>query len=239
MAFKFNQKPFNEQKIYDSITIQIKNGTTKSKKALLKEVKDFCYTIYKNVNDSAQKQFESKQCILYDGDINSKIMTIGKDLGKEELEKNKLLIGPTGSLYRYCELMLDIDSFKCNLVPFKSSYNNQFSIYTQAKFYYTVKSMIEIIKPKAIVTLGFDTCATLCLMPYNSIINVIVNQVALGTQGIPIFPAVHPSYLLRNGITIESIKTNKKHRRNFKELFFGQIYKAVQETQIEEGNDCE
>ena len=191
---------------------------------VIKEQAEFTY---KNLSKKEKELFEFDTCVLCDGSVNANVLTIARDLGRDEVEEGVPLIGAAGSLFRYIEMKMRVESFKCNIVPYKPWNNKVFPKQIREKFYPIVYSLMELVKPKAIIVLG-NEAFELFTGVYGGITNFAQDEKPIyeAKFDLPLFAAVHPSYLTRQGITIESLKTNRNHKKIFKELFFHNIYRA-------------
>ena len=186
---------------------------------------------YNNLKEDQRLLFDSNKCILYDGPIDARLMIITRDLGKDELEKEVPLIGAAGSLVRFALAAYDKEAFLCNTVPFKPISNTPFPQEIRNKFKIILDSIIDIVNPKAIVTLGLEAYSH-----FNSNFNgSILGRVQEGYvdwvdkkngKRRRIYPACHPAFLIRKGITINTLKERTADIDMFKQLFFKPIYKA-------------
>jgi len=193
----------------------------------LKLIKEQAELTYQKLSDKERTLFEFDKCVLCDGPINSKVLAIARDLGRDEVEEEVPLIGPAGSLFRFIEMKLGVESFKCNVVPYKPHYNKVFPKQVREKFYPIVHSLIELVKPKAVIIMGNEALELFTGIS-GGILNFVMEERPIyeAKFNLPLFPIAHPSYIIRQGVTLESLKTNKNDKKVFKELFFHNIYAA-------------
>ncbi len=196
----------------------------------LLELKNKSLQIYNNLSDKEKQLFEYDKCVLCDGPIDSKIVVVARDLGREEIQKGVPLIGAAGLLFRFVETGLGCDSFLCNTVPFKPVGNKSFPLEIRHKFKIIIECIIrDIIKPKAVIVIGNEALETFVYPRYRGITQYANEdgfEVDYCNHKLMIFPIVHPSYLIRQGLTLKSLKESREHNRMFKELFFRNIYRA-------------
>lgn len=173
-----------------------------------------------------KREFERDICVLSDGEHPNKVMTVARDLGEDEIKEGVPLIGRAGSLFRLVEMDLKVESFKTNLVPFKPVNNKAFSYATSQEFKSVLLDLIDLVQPLAIITLGKE--ATNFFIPVSSILEAAQHSFSWSNKDeqIKIFPCAHPSYLLRNGVTLNTIKTDQKCKMLFRDLFFKNIFSA-------------
>lgn len=193
------------------------------------QIKEQAEQIYQSLTEKEKQLFHCDKCVLYDGSVESRIVTIARDLGKDEIEKGVPLIGAAGSIFRFVEAAFEYPTFKINTVPFRPTDNIVFPLEIRKKFKNIIDSIIEVVNPRAIIVMGNEALETFVYPRYRGITQYANDdgfEMLYKGRKLQIFPVVHPSYLIRQGINFKSLKDNKEHNKIFKELFFKNIYRA-------------
>ena len=200
-------------------------------------VKRLALDIFENLPDNDKSQFESNKLVLYSGSPKSKIMVVARDLGSEELKHSIPLIGPAGKLFRVVEESLLRQNFihepiyTTNTVPFKPRQNIAFTKSIRKKFRPVLLQQIFIVKPIVIISMGLEAFEFLTGVSSSIIKEVCSNNNHYSMADINprciVIPCVHPSYMARKGVSVNSISVNEEHRKLFTNLFLKPIYRAV------------
>jgi uracil-DNA glycosylase family 4 len=173
--------------------------------------------------------------VIGEGMIDSKIMIIARDLGREEVTKGRPLIGEAGQIVRQVLLYLGIGSnvYMTNLVPYKPFNNTVFSPTIRKAFVPILTEQIKIIQPKCIITLGKESAEEIIGMTgsvLSGIKNYYLNSSCFLVENIlnsnvncNIFPAVHPSFILRKGINKNNVAYGIKNKN---ELFMNYFFNS-------------
>ena len=194
-------------------------------------VKKLALSIYnQKLTKEEKEEFDSNILVLSCGTLNCDIITVARDLGKDEIEQRKPLIGEAGQLFRNLEKVFDIETYKTNIVPFRPKNNKVFSESIRKKFYIILEKQIELVNPKIIFALGNEALEFFTGYKSGIIERIRNNNVYLYKKSIKVIPVVHPSFLVRNGISIKSLleseKLNEQQEDLYLNLFFEQIKKG-------------
>jgi len=204
----------------------LKNGDL-----VLKKIEELALSIYKNLSNSEKDLFEYSKCVLSDGPIDAKMMVVARDLGKDEIEEEVPLIGQAGSLFRLAENELGIETYKTNIVPFKPKNNQAFPKEIRTKFRPVLLYQIKLVKPEIIIAMGNESLSELTGLSAGGIMQKIYEGDVFNSAKdiLPkclIYPCIHPSFLIRKGITMESLKTDSDHKQLVTELLISPLFKA-------------
>ena len=153
-------------------------------------------------NSSLKKN--ANKLVVFDGDINSKIMFIGEAPGKEEDEQGKPFVGRAGKLFNKMLSAINLSRTKIyitNVVPWRPPENRTPTDKEILEFLPFLQKQIEIIKPSIIYLLGATASKAILSTPislgklrgkwhkYNSIkLN----------YSIDVLVSYHPAFLLRS-----------------------------------------
>ena len=162
--------------------------------------------------------------IVGDGSLDSTSMVIARDLGADEVQEKKPLIGRAGKLFRAALKHYNLSVYMTNLVPYKPKDNIAFPSRIRDKFVGALKNQIDIIQPEIILTLGKES---LEFMLGHKVVGVMKelddyylgenfnNRRQIGSSGATTFwsaghsfylyPMLHPSYFVRKGIDSTNI----------------------------------
>jgi len=201
-----------------------------NKERKLEQIYEEIISMQQKLSSKEKKEFGSSKCILYSGDVNSKTVVIGKDLGWSELKQSIPLADKSGMFFRFIESTMKVSSFITVAVPFKAESYKGFSQELRMKFRPFIKEIIRTIDPKSVIVLGNEA---LSLMTDNCSGIMSWSQDdpvywQMGDKSYNTFPVIHPSYLTMKDVTFQSLKTNHHHKKLFKELFFRNLLKAHQ-----------
>jgi len=150
--------------------------------------------------------------ILYDGNLNAKIMVVARDLGKDEVEQGKPLIGRAGALFRACMANVGLslnDVILTNTVPYKPTNNIAFSEYVRGCFAGCFRSLVQLVGPDIFITLGKEATEAVIGNGFGSVLKLVEGtkqtkdlwfyNVTGKDSGAWVCVCAHPSYLLRMG----------------------------------------
>lgn len=207
----------------------------------IEKIKEYCIQIYNELTPPEKELFDYPKCVLCDGDVNSKLMIIARDLGADEVKREIPLIGAAGQLVRFLESLylqsniLTQRIYITNIVPFKPKDNKVFPLDIRVKFLPILKLQILLVKPKAIIALGNEALSTLSNSAFGlGIINETIhgkihNLSEYFEHSCPVIPSCHPSYLLRKGVTINTLgeKNAEEQRKYFQELLAQPMKRAI------------
>lgn len=147
--------------------------------------------------------------VLGEGNLSSVIMCIGEAPGYWEDQKGRPFVGAAGKLLD--ELLLSIklprkDVFISNVICYRPPQNRDPSPEEISAFQPYIDRLIELIKPKVIVTLGRFSMGK--FLPGVKITSVHGKPYVVNWKGreITIFPMFHPAAGLRSGEVMQKIK---------------------------------
>ncbi len=184
----------NEKKLVQSDF----NKNTGDKKTQIDEViKDL-----KNHKSSLQKS--ATKLVVYDGNLNAKVMLIGEAPGRDEDQQGIPFVGRAGQLLNKMLLAINLereDVYITNVVNWRPPDNRTPNDNEILEFLPFLQRQIDIIKPKFIFLLGGVAAKAILSTP-----------LALGKlrgkwheykslnleQGIPTIASYHPAFLLRS-----------------------------------------
>lgn len=164
---------------------------------------------------------DEKNPIIYDGNRGADIMVIARDLGYNEVQEEKPLIGKAGQLFRKLINFMNIEDniYMTNLVPYKPKDNKVFPDNVRDKFYCLLMEQIDHVDPEVIVTLGKKVVSDLFrnrninsltgfmkkyYKKYNENdydLDYFEQQIYVDERTEKLLPCYHPSYLLRKGVS--------------------------------------
>ncbi len=174
------------------------NKNTGDKKTQIDEViKDL-----KKHNSSLQKM--ATKLVVYDGNLNAKVMLIGEAPGRDEDQQGIPFVGRAGQLLNKMLLAINLqreDVYITNVVNWRPPDNRTPNDEEILEFLPFLQRQIDIIKPKFIFLLGGVAAKAILSTP-----------LALGKlrgkwheykslnleQGIPTIASYHPAFLLRS-----------------------------------------
>lgn len=212
----------------------------------MKKLKNKYKIIRESLDDKPFDNIQDTKPIVADGLLNSDIMIIGRDLGKNEVLKERPLIGKSGLLFRSALVEISmLEVYMTNLVPYKPEHNNAFSKEIIDKFKPLLRNQIEMNHPKIIIPLGKNATKTVLnnksisglknfldnyygfdinLKPTNNILSCELSF------EVSVFPIIHPSYFIMRGINANNISEKIKEDDNyeFMEYFYNPLLKAKQ-----------
>lgn len=170
--------------------------------ALKKEVQE---------NKSLPLRDQATQLVFGVGNAEAEILFIGEAPGFYEDQKGEPFVGAAGKLLDQSLQSIEVkreDVFITNVVMFRPPNNRDPLPAELEAFDEYIKKIVEIIKPKLIVTLGRFSMAKF-------LSNVKITQVhgklyrkSFGNQKIYIIPMFHPAAALRNPPVMESFKND-------------------------------
>lgn len=180
-----------------------------------------------------RKEFDNVQGIepvIKDGNIDSDLMIIARDLGINEVNEKIPLIGRAGSIIRYVlkELELEDTTYITNIVPYKPTDNLAFNRPIILKFLPVLIKQIKMVKPKVIIMLGKNSAQTVIGETIFGLKKYISSWIGhrkmyekkyFDDFGVYLMPSVHPSYLIRNGVSPENLKEKYEENKNVKFLY--------------------
>ena len=139
-----------------------------------------------------------KQVVMGEGSLDNKIMFIGEGPGANEDKIGRPFVGKAGKLLDKIFNSVNInreDVYISNIIKCRPPYNRTPSISEAKACMPILKSEIELIDPKVIVTLG-STALKYLVDPDMSITKNRGQWIERGKYYI--LPTFHPAYLLRN-----------------------------------------
>jgi DNA polymerase len=145
------------------------------------------------------------QAVFGEGPIGAGLMFIGEQPGDEEDLAGRPFIGPAGRMFNAMLERAGIERsgvYVTNAVKhFKFTPTGRRRIHQSpdagdiAHYRPFLKREVEIVRPKLIVTLG--ATALRAMLGKAMAVTKVRGEVMATPEGLPIFPTVHPSYLLR------------------------------------------
>ena len=145
------------------------------------------------------------QAVFGEGPIGADLMFIGEQPGDEEDIAGRPFVGPAGRLFNQMLERAGIERDKVyvtNAVKhFKFTPTGRRRIHQSpdagdiAHYRPFLKREMEIVRPKLLVTLG--ATALRAVMGKAMPVTKVRGEVMVTPEGEPLFPTVHPSYLLR------------------------------------------
>ena len=174
--------------IHDNKKIFIENINNPSLQKLLQEINSINCLI----------KSTARNTVVFDGDINSKVMIIGEAPGQEEDIQGKPFVGQSGILLNNMLKSIGLsrqDVIISNIVFWRPPFNRTPSTDEISLCLPYVKQLIQIINPKVLLLLGgVANHALLNTMAPMSRIRGTINNV-LGIKAVSTY---HPAYLLRS-----------------------------------------
>ena len=190
--FIYANKPINRLK-------NDNNSLRKDNHNKIQEIKNLKNEI-NSINNCKLKK-DSKQIVLGDGDIDSKIMLIGSSPGEKEELTGKTYLGESGTLLE--KMLIAINIKKQNIytaysINFRPPDDRKPSTEEIQRYGQFLKKHILIIDPKLIILMGSIATETL-----TGLSNKISNErgkwkeIIIGNKSYDIITTFSPSYLLR------------------------------------------
>ena len=184
----------NEKKLQQS---DFNKDTGDKKNQIHEVIKDL-----KNLKSSLQKT--ATKLVVYDGNLNAKVMLIGEAPGRDEDQQGIPFVGRAGQLLNKMLLAINVqreDVYITNVVNWRPPDNRTPNDDEILEFLPFLQRQIDIIKPKFIFLLGGVAAKAILSTP-----------LALGKlrgkwheykslnleQGIPTLASYHPAFLLRS-----------------------------------------
>lgn len=189
--------------------------------------------------DASLPKYEGATRLVFgDGNVNAEVMCIGEGPGYWEDQKGRPFVGNAGALLNR---LLDIAGLKreegfvesgpesifiTNVVNYRPPGNRDPEPQEIAAFATYIDKMIEIIRPRVMVTLGRFSMAK--FLPTARISSVHGKAFSLKWRelNLLVVPMYHPAAALRNGAVMEET------RRDFAKL--PEYFKKLKETPLEE-----
>ncbi|MEX2438099.1 MAG: uracil-DNA glycosylase [Candidatus Babeliales bacterium] len=156
------------------------------------------YNQYRNIDLLQLADFEGRNFVPGEGNVNAQLMLIGEAPGRFEDQAQRPFIGRAGQLLTKALESLRISReqvFISNVVKYRPPKNRTPYAHEVAAFKELILKEIEIINPLVICLLG--TTATQTLLGQDKQISQVRGKLfALATR--TAIPVYHPAYLLRN-----------------------------------------
>jgi uracil-DNA glycosylase family 4 len=146
---------------------------------------------------------DSTKIILCTGNPQAKILVVGRDLGRDEIEKEQVLVGKAGTKFRKTAKEIGFDPLKdflmTNTVPLKPKGNKAFPQEVREYFWPVLNHLLLHVRPKFILTLGNE--ATRMFDPHADGITKCAGMefeyCYEGKDCAIVIPCAHPSYIER------------------------------------------
>ena len=141
-----------------------------------------------------------------------KLAFVGIAPSTEEVEQGKVFVGPSGQILDKCLQFAGIDREECwtgNLIPCKLPGNRTPSRGEVQLFRGNLIQTMKEIQPKVIVTMGAEP--TRAFFPDTDIQIMTMRSHVLECEDLPgvqIIPSIHPSYVLRQSLSLASLLIN-------------------------------
>ena len=145
---------------------------------------------------------QATQLVMGEGNTNADVVFIGEAPGKKEDETGQPFVGASG---RFLNEMLSVagldrsDVYITNIVKYRPPANRDPSGQEKAEFWPYLIRQLEIIDPKAIITLGRHSGATFIPDLVISRDHGQAQTVVLGEKSYRVIPLYHPAAALYNG----------------------------------------
>jgi len=150
--------------------------------------------------------YKDKVEVPYSGDKNAKVVFVGESPGEDEIKQRKPFVGKSGMLLRNILSYFDIDNFfianscRCMINKDNESLKDINKALSCCRNY--LKIAISKIKPKLIVCLG--AIALKQVLGFKQTMQKSRGRFFKSDEfGCDVFVTYHPSYLLRNGVSVE------------------------------------
>lgn len=144
-----------------------------------------------------------KNIVFGEGPLDAKVMIIGEAPGEDEDVVGRPFVGRSGKLLRRTLSLIgfDVDKiFITNILQCRPPGNRnpkEEEIQICSKF---LTEKLTCIKPKMIITPGKFSTATILGMDMKDV-RITKMSGSMFERDIPVFPLVHPSFVLRGGIS--------------------------------------
>jgi DNA polymerase len=153
-------------------------------------------------NESLPLRKGTNNLVIGEGSLNSKVMFIGEGPGFWEDKLGRPFVGAAGKLLDKLLLSINLpreEVFISNVVCYRPPANRDPTPSEIAAFQPYIDRLIEIIKPKVIVTLGRFSMAKFLPGTKISYIHGKPHHVDWKERKITVVPMYHPAAALRNG----------------------------------------
>lgn len=185
-----------------------KNGTQKSKQALLDELKS--NIVASDVTPELKSQ--ATQVVFGAGNPDADLVFIGEAPGKKEDETGEPFVGAAGKFLDEMLASIELerkDIYITNIVKYRPPNNRDPLPEEKEAFLPFLQAQLEIIKPKVVVTLGRHSGS--CFMPDLHISSnhgqpkrvrvkrYEISDKSWGTMELVFLPLYHPAAALYNG----------------------------------------
>lgn len=162
---------------------------------------------------------QTEDPIVYDGNLDAKIMIIARDLDEDEVTEKKPLIGKAGQILRSVLKYYNLENsvYMTNLVPYKPANNEVFPSLMRHKFGELLKEQIQLIKPTIIILLGKEAIQDaiedhignlqqyVSDYYYNFIEGGLSQKAYVFDYNCFFFPMLHPSYFVEKDISSSDV----------------------------------
>ena len=150
-------------------------------------------------NHKSPLQKTAKNLVVYDGNLNAKVMLIGEAPGRDEDEQGIPFVGRAGKMLDTALSSVDIDPLEdcyiTNIVKCRPPNNRKPSAAESEACMPWLSEQVNLLKPKIIILAG--STAVQSFLGINEPISKIRGQ-WIEKDNIKYMPIFHPSYLLRN-----------------------------------------
>ena len=153
-------------------------------------------------NENLPLREGTNNLVIGEGSLNSKVMFIGEGPGFWEDKLGRPFVGAAGKLLDKLLLSINLpreEVFISNVVCYRPPANRDPTPSEIAAFQPYIDRLIEIIKPKVIVTLGRFSMAKFLPGTKISYIHGKPHHVDWKERKITVVPMYHPAAALRNG----------------------------------------
>ena len=153
-------------------------------------------------NENLPLRKNANNLVIGEGSLNSKVMFIGEGPGFWEDKLGRPFVGAAGKLLDKLLLSINLpreEVFISNVVCYRPPANRDPTPSEIAAFQPYIDRLIEIIKPKVIVTLGRFSMAKFLPGTKISYIHGKPHHVDWKERKITVVPMYHPAAALRNG----------------------------------------
>lgn len=141
-----------------------------------------------------------RNLVFGEGDPSAKLMFIGEAPGAEEDLQGRPFVGASGQLLTKMIQAMGLqreEVYIANILKCRPPSNRDPNRWEIGSCFGYLKSQIELIRPRFIITLGRIAGKTLLGLPEREPFSEIRGKWQ-EYQGIPVMPTYHPSFLLRN-----------------------------------------
>ncbi len=169
-------------------------------------------------DDSLPLKKDATQLVFGAGNTEARVLCIGEGAGRMEDLKGLPFVGPAGKLLDQLLLLAGLQRekvFITNMVHHRPPENRDPLPEEISAYGKYLDKIIEIIKPKVILTLGRFSMAKFLPNVFISAVHGKRYEVFLGERRTVIIPMYHPAASLRNGNVLEQ---EKKDFLNLKEM---------------------